>query len=188
MRQKLELVLPVILLLLASLACGAPAYDDPPVIDPPVSGPTSTPAAEDTATPPAPTPAAADVATPTAPPASGPQTFTGEGVRNDYASDGAVCPVNQPVTLVVKGDGTAELSTVGADIIDHVNCSTGTLEEGWYMNGLVDVAAATVTFQTCNFGRFTADGSLSFADGTLVGAVSCTNQDGIKFITLLIGQ
>lgn len=174
MKQKVELFLVVIALLLVSLSCFAPAYDDPPTLEPPT---------------PMPSPGAPEnTATPMAPPASGPQTFTGEGVKNDYSSDGAVCVVYQPVTLMLKGDGTAELTTVGADIIDHTNCTAGTSQETWYMNGLVDITAQTVTFQTCNFGRFTAAGSLSFAQGVLAGEVSCTNKDGIKFITLVIGQ
>lgn len=174
MKQKVGLVLVVIVLQLASLACFAPAYDDPPTREPPTSTPSPS--------------APEDAATSTATPASGPQTFTGEGVKNDYSSDGAVCLVYQPVTLMLKGDGTAELTTVGADIIDHTLCTAGTSEEAWYINGLVDVTAETVTFQTCNFGRFTAVGSLSFAQGVLAGEVSCTNKDGIKFITLVIGQ
>ena len=179
MKRKFKIVLAIIALFLASLTCTAPANDLLPELELPTPGPTPT--------------AAEYVATPTAPPVfdppdSAPQTFTGDGIKNDYSSEGAVCLVNQPVTLVLKGDGTAELTTTGADIIDHANCTAGASEETWYMNGLVDVATQTVTFQTCNFGNFTAGGSLSLVQGMLAGQVSCTNKDGIKFITLVVGQ
>lgn len=175
MKRKMKLVLAVIALLMAGLACFAPAYNEPSGLGELASTPSPSREPEATATPPA-------------PPAAGPQTFTGEAVKNDFASDGAVCLVYQPFTLVVKDDGAAELSTVGADVIDHANCMAGSSQETWYINGVVDAAAQVINFQTCNFGRFTAAGSLSFGQGLLVGQVSCTNPEGIKFITLVIGK
>jgi len=175
MKLRNTLVLVVMILLATSLACSAPADDD------------STSNGSLTVTP-APSQAADDTPAPMATQASGPQTFTGEGVKNDYSSEGAVCQVYEPVTLVVKGDGTAELTTQGADIVDHTMCTTGNNIVTWYMNGTVDATAQTVAFQTCNFGRFSAAGSVSFAQGVVAGEVSCINKEGVKFITLVIGQ
>ncbi len=165
----------VLTLLAAGLACSIPGIEDLPA-PVPTEAPTSEPGepAQDT---PAPGPTAA-----------GPQTYTAEGVKHDFAMDGSVCLVYQPVTLVVKDDGSAELSTTGADIIDHANCTEGTSPETWYVNGAVNASTQEVTFQTCNFGHFTASGALSYAGGKLSGQVSCTNKDGIQFIALFIGQ
>ncbi len=186
MRRKLVCIIILLILQITGLACSLTIDDGSPITELPTPMPS-----------PMPTPlppddqgeeAMEDAATPTAPPGLSPQTLTGEGAKNDYSSAGAVCLLYQPVTLMLKGDGSAELVTTGADIIDHTNCTTGSSEETWYITGIVAADSQTVTFQTCNFGNFTADGSLSFAQGVLSGQVSCTNKDGIKFITLLIGQ
>jgi hypothetical protein len=178
MKPSLKIICGILACLLAGLACTALAPSDIQDLGLPTLEPTT-----------APSPEPGDLEAPTlAPSPAGPQTFTGEAAKNDFASDGAICLVYQPVTLVVQGDGTAELSTTGADIIDHANCTTGTTNETWYINGVVDAAAQVVNFQTCNFGRFTAAGAVSYAGGQLSGQVSCTNKDGVKFIALVIGQ
>lgn len=191
MKHKMVLALLLTVLQLTCQACFVPGLGDiPGIADSPS---TQAPGAGVTPQPPKP-PSAPQPPQPTQPPQPinppvvEPQTLTGEGVRNDFASDGAICLVYQPVTLVVKGDGTAALTTTGASIIDHINCTAGTSEVTWYIDGMVDASGQRVTFQTCNFGRFTAAGEISFAGGALNGEVSCTNPDGFKWITLLVGQ
>ncbi|PKN94830.1 MAG: hypothetical protein CVU44_03220 [Chloroflexi bacterium HGW-Chloroflexi-6] len=159
-------------LLLAMLACNAPGWDE---IDNELDLPTPAPS-------PAPPENAAGLDN-----ATSVQVFESDGVKISFGSSDTSCRVEQPLTLRVNSNGTAELSTTGPTITDHYNCIKGS-QDTWYINGVVSVNEQRVNFETCNDGRFTAVGSVSFSGGSLIGQVSCFNKDGIKFITLEIGK
>ena len=120
--------------------------------------------------------------------ASSAQTFEGGGTRISYGPDNTSCPIPQPLTLRINSDGTAELTTTGVSITDHINCTSGNSEETWYINGSVGTDGQSVNFISCNSGNFSAMGSVNFSGGNLMGEVSCFNKDGVKFISMQIGN
>ena len=118
------------------------------------------------------------------------ETLTFEALANktDFGSGGAGCSAAQLATLMVRGDGTAQLVTSGPGFVDHVNCTPGSSSDTWYLDGTADPGGQVVTFVSCNYGRFTAQGQISYAGGALQGEVSCFNSQGVKFITLVVGR
>ncbi|MBI5295756.1 MAG: hypothetical protein HY869_09790 [Chloroflexi bacterium] len=116
--------------------------------------------------------------TPAASPAPGqPVTINGVGQKVSY-SGAYSCAAAQQVSLVVRADGTAELSAVGPGFIDHINCIQSDSAEGWYIVGVADQVAETVSFSACNNGGFNASGVINYAGGALSGEVSCLYNQG----------
>jgi predicted porin len=89
------------------------------------------------------------------------------------------------MTLTLRGDDLAELVTTGPSVTDHYNCTTST-NETWYANGTTNTLDQTVTFTSCNFGGFSAEGTISFEDGTLSGYVTCFFKDGSIAVTITV--
>lgn len=115
---------------------------------------------------------------PAASPAPGqPITINGAGQKVSY-SGAYSCAAAQQVSLVVRADGTAELSAIGPGFIDHINCTQSDSNEAWYVSGVADRAAETVSFSACNNGGFNASGVVSYAGGILSGEVSCLYNQG----------
>lgn len=123
----------------------------------------------------------------TPPPPAADLVLTGTAVKSDYGSDGASCDVSVNVQLTIKPDGKAYLTATGPDITDHYNC-TSTGEETWYLEGTADAANQTVSFAACNFGGFTAQGSLSYAGQALSGTSGCLSSDGKQAVRLVFGD
>ena len=120
--------------------------------------------------PPGPTPAIS--------PAPGqPVAINGVGQKVSY-SGAYSCAAAQQISLVVRADGTAELSAIGPGFIDHINCTQSDSNEAWYIVGVADQTAETVSFSACNNGGFNASGVVSYADGTLSGEVACLYNQG----------
>lgn len=120
--------------------------------------------------PPGPTPAAS--------PAPGQEiSVNGTGQKVSYSGSYS-CTAAQQIHLVVRADGTAELSAIGPGFIDHINCTPSDSSEGWYVVGVADRAAETVAFSACNNGGFNASGMVSYAGGTLTGEVACLYNQG----------
>lgn len=180
-------LLAILLLLLAALACTHPYWytftdDVPPTafpssIDIPTAAPTPAPGESDS-----PTPAPPDFA---ALPAED-TIITSQGALTNFGpSPDLSCQNPQPLTLTVHPDGSAELTTTSPSFIDHTNCTQGSSTETWFVNGTV-TATETVSFTSCNYGNFTASGSMSYSGGVLSGEVSCANKDGLLFVTLSV--
>ena len=188
-------------LLLATLACNYPNADEVQEaleLPTPASTIAPSPAPEEVSEPtPITPPDAAEESTaesipqPTTTSSSYPITIQDNGFKSTYSSMvEASCKLPSIVVLTLRCDGTAELTNTSPSIIDHINCTPGTSDETWYVNGKFDEVTQTVTFENCNFGNFTAQGSFtySYGAGTLTGEVSCFNKDGEKFVTLFGGD
>ena len=121
--------------------------------------------------------------TPAPPPAGEALTITGSGTKLDFSGDGVSCQVPATAVLLVNPDGTARLTSVGLDIIDHYNCK-GDNDETWYIDGTADNFSQTAGFASCNFGGFSAEGAVTYADQKLLGTVSCFYTDGTLAVTL----
>jgi hypothetical protein len=93
-----------------------------------------------------------------------------------------------PVTLVVRGDSTAELNATGPSIIDHINRTPATSDETWMIADKADEASKTVTFESCNGGGFSASGSMTYSGGVLSGEVSCYNKNGEQSVMIVIDK
>jgi hypothetical protein len=114
------------------------------------------------------------------------QVIEGICTKTSFGSTNTTCQVEQTCSLRLRGDGSAELTTTGPSITDHINCTVSS-DETWYINGIASTTDPSVSFETCNFGNFYATGAVNFKDG-LLGQATCTNKDGILFITLDIGK
>jgi hypothetical protein len=115
------------------------------------------------------------------------EIYEGSAVKTSYGSGDVFCSVTQAYTLRVQSDGSAKLTTTGPSFIDHYNCTSGDTPETWMIEGVFNAGEATVNFETCNEGRFSAAGSVNLAGGNPVGTVRCANKEGIVFISLQIG-
>lgn len=156
-------------LLLALLACNAPTWDE---VTEPLDLPT-----------PAPSPAPND-----APPAANESNvLSGAGVKISFAVfEDASCLVDAPMILTVRSDGSAELSATSPTIQDHINCTASSSNETWIVSGTFQPADQTVTFASCNYGGFTAQGLMKLNGTAFTGEVSCFTKDGKKSITLRV--
>jgi hypothetical protein len=168
--------LAVLFFMFAVLACNAPDWVEVQEgLELPTPGPTI-----------APSPEPGEV--PASPPAAFDQTFQGLGRMTSFGSSADVfCQVDQPVTLTVHSDGSAELSTTGPSFIDHINCTTST-DVTWYINGTVGSADQSAIFTSCNNGGFTGTGEVSFEGGILSGDVTCSYKNGGIAISLALGR
>jgi hypothetical protein len=172
-------------LLISVLACRSPQEFQQSILGTATIGPgLLTPEPSDRT----PTPGAA--VTPTAPPLPTPAILADISqwaAKDDFSSDGISCPIQVWIQLVVNSDGTAVLSTTGPNITDHYNC-TPNGEETWYINGTADAANQLVTFTSCNFGGFTAIGSVTYSGNLISGAVSCYYPDNTKAVTITTSE
>ena len=179
------LALVFFVLLISALACRSPqefqqSILGTPTIDPILLTPDPTYRA--------PTPAGG--AAPTDPPPPTPAILADISqwaTKDDFSSDGISCPIQVRIQLVVNSDGTAVLSTTGPDITDHYNC-TPNGEETWYINGTADAANQLVTFTSCNFGGFTAIGTVTYSGALISGSVSCFYMDNTKAVTITTSE
>ena len=176
-------LLAVFFFLLAILACNAPDWNEvQEELDLPTPAPTIAPsfAPDGGGDSPTESPAAS-------PPASD-QTFQGSSSKTSFGSSADIfCQVEQPVTLTVHSDGSAELVTSGPSFIDHYNCTSGT-DETWYLNGAANSAEQTVTITSCNHGGFSGSGVISYAGGMLTGDAACAYKNGTIAISLALGR
>ena len=170
-------------LLLAALACNSVDIDE---AQEPLGLPTLAPTA---APSPAPEQAQPTEPPPTAAPSSQyPQTIQASGTKISYSSSGETsCKVPGSFTLTLLADGTAQLNVTGASIVDHINCTQST-DETWIANGKFNETAQTVTFESCNFGNFSAQGSLSYTAASISGEVGCFDKNGGKWVSLVAGE
>jgi hypothetical protein len=173
-------------LLLAALACSYPGLEDAQQeLNLPTAEPS--PAPEDVQPTEAPTPAP-EADPPVAPVSAYPITLQASGSKLAFNSTGeASCDVPDAFTLTLLADGTAQLSATGPSIVDHINCTQST-DETWIANGKFDETSQTVTFESCNFGNFRAEGSLSYGMEPLSGGVSCFGKDGAIWVRLVVGE
>ena len=171
----------LVFFLLPALACNYPGWDEVQEnLDLPTPAPTLAPS--DDVISPGEIPSEAL----TAPPAASDQTFQATGVKTSYGSSiDASCQSEAPLTLVLRGDGTAELSTTGPAYTDHYNCISVT-DETWYINGTVDAAEQAVTFTSCNNGGFTGSGIIYYGGSVLSGEVSCSLKDNDEKVFMLV--
>ncbi len=114
---------------------------------------------------------------PTTPAGGQPLQFSGTGQKTDYSGDYS-CAVGADVRLVVNPDGTAELVVIGPGFNDHINCTQSGSMDGWYLAGTANPADETVTLVSCNNGGFNAQGTISYAGGTLSGDATCIYNQG----------
>lgn len=88
------------------------------------------------------------------------------------------CAAAQEVILSIRADGAAQMQLSGEGFVDYTNCTPSEGAEAWFIDGTVDFAAETVTFNSCNAGGFSASGQVSFAGGAVAGEVSCAWMEG----------
>lgn len=163
-------ILAGIALLLAVLACNAPTWDE-------VKSPLNLPTADPTE---APSPEPGEIA-----PVGESFILNEVGIKITYAASGDVsCPVEAPMTLTVRSDGTAELGSTSLLIQDHYNCTAGETEETWIVAGTFNPDDRSVNSISCNYGGFTAQGTLLLDGNGFTGEVSCFTKDGMKSVTL----
>lgn len=177
MKIHLKLLLNLLVITFAILACNYPGLED----DLPTPAPTSAP--EETLPTEIISPTEAPEEPPMPMPPVTPLTIEAEGVKVSYGPESTQCEVEQTIILAIRNDVTAELSATGPDIVDHYNC-TASGEETWYVNGVADPTSETVTFSSCNFGGFSASGTMTYGGGRLSGEVACIDKNGGKAVTL----
>jgi hypothetical protein len=129
------------------------------------------------------------ISTPDAPGTGYPLGFQASGNKTSYAASvHGSCQAQGAMRLTVYGDGAAELVATGPGFVDHINCTASSSIETWIIEGKVDQASQTVTFESCNGGGFHASGRMDFGSGSPVGTVTCSNKKGEKAVMLVIGQ
>jgi hypothetical protein len=105
-----------------------------------------------------------------------PVHLTASGMKTDtsYGGNGGTCYTQQSITLDIKSDGTAMLSTTGPNFVDHINCTiTPDFNESWDIDGSADPDTKVVTFTSCNQGGFRGEGQISYGGDKLSGKVTC---------------
>jgi hypothetical protein len=166
--RKLFSGLVLLALLTSALACSFPYWsEDRGTIVLPTAPPTL-----------APTPLASQF----------PLVFQASGHRTTYAVSSPVnasCQIPLPATLTIRAGGAAELSFTGPNFIDYYNCKSSG-EETWFVNGKADLVNQTVTFESCNHGRFSASGTVKYAGGPPDGSVACFWKNGEKAVEMLL--
>ena len=115
--------------------------------------------------------------------------ISGKGQRITY-SDEYSCTVPVNFIFIVMGDGSVLLSSVGPNIVDHINCTNGGFDETWNMEGTADTAAETASFASCNDGGFEGNGAVQYSGGVVSGSVTCKwikgDDAGKTAVTLMV--
>ena len=109
-----------------------------------------------------------------------PLVIKGSGTGYDYdTSTGDSCAAPYKVILVVKANGTAELSASGPHFVDHYNCTQD--DPAFVITYDISGGASdgTIAFTSCNDNGFTASGVVRYtADGTMSGEAACIGKKG----------
>jgi hypothetical protein len=87
------------------------------------------------------------------------------------------CTADASASLMIQASGTAELTTTGPEFADSYNCAKP-MDVTYIIQGAADPASQTVVFQSCNYGAFTADGTIFYSGGKLAGEVTCMSLSG----------
>jgi hypothetical protein len=184
--RNLTPILIVLALLSASLACTLERGDDQ-IAETEINLPTPAPTEAPSPAPPEPALESSDATleVPNQPPQEYPIVIQSAGTKTDYsASTKSECKADTSAVLVIQADGTTELTTTGPGFVDHINCTTSA-DETYLFGGTADLSSEAVFFESCNNANFSAEGTVSYAGGSMEGVVSCANQSGDK-MTLTI--
>jgi hypothetical protein len=183
MRNRLFLSwIALLVLLVAGLACNLPGWEEErEQFDLPTPAPTTAPTS-------APEQSEGAVATPAEAADGYPLVFQITGHKTSYGpSAGAACDAEEVMRLTLRGDGTAELVSIGPGFDDHINCVATSSNEAWMIEGKVDEVSQSVNFESCNSGGFSASGKVTYGSGAPAGMVFCTNKNGDLAVTLVVG-
>lgn len=119
-----------------------------------------------------------------------PKILRGTARSTAYGSDGnpaVYCLSDARATLVLQGDGRAQLSVTGPQFFDHINCTDTGAEITWLLDGADSPAEESARFPSCNNGRLKGSGQVSYRGGALSGEVTCLNPDGKMAVRLVFG-
>jgi len=108
-----------------------------------------------------------------------PQHFETTGDRTTYSGDYS-CESQDDVSLDIDENGIAHLSSTGPVFVDHINCTLDPsgFRDTYTIDGLADPDTQQVTFTSCNEGGFTAEGMVTYRNGSPIGDVSCKYTKG----------